>query len=150
MASKSVQTLVSKSVTSVAPVGRAKPIVASVVRFHLRDGSGIRPTGGQLFAYTAAWMSVSGMHEGKSLPRAVITRIAGARVVPWHVEKGNLEIGGPSDNNQGPMVSLTPKGFGHFITRTTDAVALEAYASMMATGKPNKYCRADHIQAITV
>lgn len=71
----------------------------------------LRPTAGKaLFSYTDAWMTVTKMFIGGTMSREQMKRIAGEKMVSYHLKQGNLEV-------RDGAIALSRKGCTHFISR---------------------------------
>lgn len=106
---------------------KVKPVS---IKFALTNGA--RPSAGnRLFAYTMAWLGESGMlTNGTAVARAQLSKIAGATAIAYHLQKGNIEA-----TDAG--IVLTERGFSYFLQRGHDPKAVEVYADIMRTGKPD-------------
>ena len=113
-----------------APAKTAPQIVAPVVTHYIKDG--FRPGSGRaLFAYTMAWLQVSGLIDGGSIPRATALKLAGSTAIKYHSEKTGRMV------DDGTTVKLSPTGANFFADRPHDAKDREAYAAMLTTGQPD-------------
>ena len=107
--------------------GKQAP-VSSGIAYGIQNGS--RPAAGRmLFAFTHAWLSLSGMAAGGSYSRADAVKVAGATAISYHTGNGNLK-------DTGGMLTLTAKGQNFFSSRGVDAKMTEAYVQALKTGKP--------------
>lgn len=107
-------------------------------------GQSCRPVAGaHLFAYTAAWLSLTGMDKGAAIPRAELVKIAGERAAAYHLKAGNLKAGKDG-------ISVTAKGAAAFSARTVDPQIVDAYKGVLTTGKPSDVARvkAEHIVSL--
>lgn len=94
-----------------------------------------RPSAGNaLYAHTDAFLTLSGLKKGKSIPQAQVIEALGARAVKYHLN--NLTF------------ALTEKGirvseFGHLIIskRMIDPEMQAAYVEVMTTGKTNAFVK---------
>ena len=110
-------------------VRKAKAVTAPVraVAFHIEDYA--RPkAGAPLFAFTAAWLSLTGMASGKAAIRADLVKIAGETAVTYHTKNGNFE-----KTDKGLV--MTDKGNAFFAARAIDPQMLAAYETVMTTGE---------------
>ncbi|TSD56429.1 phage holin family protein [Variovorax sp. KBS0712] len=88
----------------------AKPKARSREIYALLDET-LRPTAGKaLFSYTDAWMTVTKMFAGGTMSREQMKRIAGEKMVSYHLKQGNLEV-------RDGAIALSSKGYTHFIFR---------------------------------
>jgi hypothetical protein len=81
-----------------------------------------------LFAYTQAWLDVSGLSAGKTVARADIVRVAGQTAVSYHVNRT-----GTLAESKG-QITLTDSGKAFFAARGADAKAVEAFSTVLRTG----------------
>lgn len=105
--------------------------VKTPIRFAVQDFA--RPKAGNLLAaHTAAFLSLSGMLDGKGVAKTTATKILGARAVQYHTNNGNF------DHTADGLI-LTPKGEEFFVTRNlaVDPEALAAYEAFFTDGKQN-------------
>lgn len=117
-APRTVRKAVAKSSTKAAP---------RAIAFHIEDYA--RPKAGNtLFAFTAAWLNLTGMAAGKPAIRAELVKVAGETAVTYHTKNGNFE-----KTDKGLV--MTEKGFAFFAARTVDPQLLEAYETVMTTGQ---------------
>ena len=111
---------------------QAKQAPARVLS-HVITGAARPAAGSQLASYTAAWLSLSGMIDGKAVPAEVVRAVAGPTAFGYHTRNGNFER-----TDKG--VILTAKGEAHFATRPkiqVDPEMLKAYEEILSTGKPD-------------
>lgn len=107
---------------------KAPQIKAGAIKFGIHNGS--RPAAGRLlFAFTHAWLSLSGMAEGKAYSKAQAVKVAGSTAISYHIGNGNIE-------EKGGAISLTAKGQNFFKARSVDAKACGAYVEALKTGQP--------------
>ena len=128
---------VSKSVNAKTVKG-TKPQVkkaSSAVRFMLVAAA--RPGSGRALAsYTAAWLALSGMDDGKAVPAKMVRALAGDTAYGYHTRAGNFEA--TADG-----VRLTESGEFHFSNLSTnrniraEPELVKAYADVLSTGKAN-------------
>jgi hypothetical protein len=123
-----------KPASKKAPAVKAKAVVKVKVaaRIPFTVGQSCRPVAGaRLFAFTAAWFSLTGFDKGAAMSRADMVKIAGERAVQYHVNSGNFVAGTHG-------LTLTVKGKSALVDgRTVDPQLVEAFASVMKTGKPS-------------
>lgn len=110
----------------------SKSAATSAIRFVFPAA---RPSAGSALAsYTAAWLQLSGLDSGATLPSKVAREIMGDTAYGYHTRKGNFEK--TSDG-----VKLTEQGFEHFGNVTPnrairpDPEMMKAYILTMETGK---------------
>lgn len=114
----------------VSPSKAAAPAAAKTeIRFAVQDFARPR-AGASLYAHTSAFLELSGMADGKPLPKAQASKIIGARAVQYHTANGNFE-----QTDKGLI--LTEKGEMFFISRATDLELLAAYRAFFTDGKVN-------------
>jgi hypothetical protein len=93
-----------------------------------------RPSAGSALAsYTAAWLGLSGMIDGKAVPRATVTRVAGPTATAYHLKLGNFTA-----TDEG--LKLSEKGEAHFALRSKiqiDPEQLKSYETMLSNGQPD-------------
>lgn len=87
-------------------------------------------SGANLQAFTAAWMSLTGMDKGKAVEKALIEKVAGATAIAYHVKTGRLQ-------NKDGLLSLTDGGKLHFQARQPEEETVKAWQSILTTGKPD-------------
>lgn len=105
----------------------AKP-AATPIKYGIHDGS--RPGAGRLlFAFTHAWLSLSGLASGKSYSKAQAVQVAGATAIAYHTGNNNLSC-------KDGMLTLTAKGKAFFAARSNEAATVDAFVTMLKTGKP--------------
>lgn len=123
-------------VRKATPVKAAsKPAAKSGIKFVIKPT--FRPGSGRnLASFTAAWIALSGMQNGATVPSALVRRIAGDTAFSHHKRLGNFEA--TPDG-----VKLTDQGEFHFSDLSTnrniktDPELVKAYMSVMSTGKPD-------------
>ena len=143
---KSVQTQVTRPAVKTAPRKTAAKTAPAPVKTEetqapaltlthvVRDG--FRPVSGSLlFAYTAAWMALSGMSAGKPVAGSLIGKVAGSTARKYHTEK----TGAFSEDAAG-NVTLTDAGRALFAKRKPDPRHVEAFTGVLSTG-----CLADTV-----
>lgn len=105
----------------------AKPAALAPLGFAVRDG--YRPGAGRLlFAYTQAWLDVSGLTAGKTIARADLVKVAGQTAVAYHTGRT-----GTLSDNKG-AISLTDSGAAFFKARGADQKAVDAFSTVLRTG----------------
>lgn len=103
--------------------------VKTEIRYAIQDFARPR-AGAALIAHTAAFLELSGLSDGKALPKAQAVRIIGARAVQYHTDNGNFQ--------QTPEgLKLTEKGEFFFISRAADPELMAAFREVFTTGKIN-------------
>lgn len=104
-----------------------------VLSFRIQQG--FRPMAGNaLYAHTEAFMSLAGMYEGMTVPRATLAEIIGARAVQYHSEQGNFLA-----TSMG--VQLTEQGAALFQGRNIDPEMLKGFTDILTTGQTNDYVK---------
>lgn len=110
--------------------GKAAAQPQTGIKFAIADFA--RPAAGRaLAAHTAAFLGLSGMGAGAAIPRALATKIIGARAVQYHTGNGNFAATAEG-------LKLTDKGELFFLSREIDPELLAAYESVMQTGAVNE------------
>lgn len=113
---------------AVAPQTETQAAPAQVLAYAVRDG--FRPSSGSLlFAYTAAWMALSGMADGKPVAGSLVSKVAGGTARKYHTDK----TGAFAEDSAG-NVTLTEAGRALFAKRKPEAKHVEAYRAVLATG----------------
>lgn len=110
-------------------VRKAQTVAAPVksVAFHIEDYA--RPkAGASLFAFTAAWLTLTGMAEGKPAARANLVKIAGETAITYHTKNGNF-----AKTDKGLV--MTEKGLAFFAARAIDPALYAAFETVMTTGE---------------
>ncbi len=128
-AAKNVKAVAKKATVAKPRTVRKAKAVAPVraVAFHIEDYA--RPkAGAPLFAFTAAWLSLTGMASGKAAIRADLVKIAGETAVTYHTKNGNFE---KTDKS----LVMTDKGNAFFAARAIDPQLLAAYETVLMTGQ---------------
>lgn len=119
-----------KKASAAAPrtVRKAKAVApVKAVAFYIEDYA--RPkAGAPLFAFTAAWLTLTGLASGKAAIRADLVKIAGETAVTYHTKNGNFE-----KTDKGLI--MTEKGNAFFAARTVDPQLFAAYETVMTTGE---------------
>ena len=113
----------------VSPAKTTPAAVKTEIRFAVQDFARPR-AGATLIAHTAAFLEMSGMADGKPMPKAQAAKIIGARAVQYHTGNGNFE-----QTDKGLM--LTEKGEMFFMSRAADLELLAAFRAFFADGKVN-------------
>lgn len=112
----------------------------NAVIYALHDGS--RPSaGGMLFAYTEAWLELSGLKAGGAIPCAMVKAIAGNTALTYHKNNQNLELSSAG-------VTLTPKGKAFFAARIVETKHVEGFSAVMTTGKINADVNVKNVTSI--
>ena len=120
----------------VAPVKVAKTLkpakaAAPAIPYAIHNGS--RPgSGALLFAFTHAWLSMSGLASGKAYPKAQAQQVAGKTAIAYHLDNGNFSVDASGN------LRITAKGQRKFSERTNDAETVSAWVQVLKTGKPGK------------
>jgi len=94
---------------------------------------GARPSSGtRLFAHTAAFLALSGMTRGATVPYEQATAVVGPTAVKYHRLLGNFE---PTETG----LKLTPQGREFFRELRTqpDPELIAAYVDVLSTGNAN-------------
>lgn len=115
-----------------------KPAVKAVVKktankaptFKFGIITGRPVSGTNLFAYTAAWLEMSGLNKGKSENRRTLENIAGATAISYHIKNGRMI-------EKDGKVSLSEGGKIHFAARkdSIDTEAKDGWIKILKTGK---------------
>lgn len=112
------------------------------LRFHI--GTNRPGNGSLLFAHTAAFLSLSGLRDGKAVPVALAQRVIGHTAVKYHCDR----TGAFAITKEG----LTLAKPGHFDKRGKDVRAdlVAAYEALMADGTASDtiHVKPEHIKAI--
>lgn len=103
--------------------------VQCAIKFAIQDFARPR-AGAALIAHTAAFLELSGLADGRAMPKAQAARIIGARAVQYHTDNGNFQ-----QTEKGLI--LTEKGELFFVSRNADAELMAAFREVMTTGKIN-------------
>lgn len=91
--------------------------------------NGFRPSAGAaLYAHTQAFLELSGMAEGKAVPRATVSKAIGDTATKYHVAQCNMEA-----TPEG--LTLTERGQVLFSTRSINPEMLKAFKGILTTGK---------------
>lgn len=104
---------------------------ASAIKYALADFA--RPNAGAaLAAHTMAFLTLSGLAEGKTIPKAQAVQIMGSRAIGYHTrEKGNFEL-----TPEG--LKLTEKGELFFIHRgEAEPEMVKAFTEVLTKGTVN-------------
>lgn len=126
VAAKPVAKTAAKTAAKPAAKTAAKakaPAITTLIADYARPVAGNR-----LAAFTAAWLQLSGLKDGKAVQRATLVKIAGPRAIQYHTSNGNFET--TPDG-----LKLTTKGQNAFGARSIDPEMLKAYSEALATGK---------------
>lgn len=114
------------------PVIKAKKAVSAInAKFIVQDFA--RPKAGrQLFAFTQAWLELSGIINAKACDAKALRDIAGSTAIAYHTRNGNFQ-------RDGNALSLSSKGLNFFsermIANAYDPKDTDAFKQMMQTGK---------------
>lgn len=114
-----------------ASANKPAPKAADAIKYAVADFA--RPTAGAaLAAHTHAFLTLSGIAEGKPYPKAKAVQVLGARAVGYHLrEKENFR-----QTDEGLL--LTEKGELFFIHRgQADAELVKAYSEVLTKGAVN-------------
>lgn len=107
--------------------GKKPAGVAFAIKQGFRPGSG-----SALAAYTHAWLVLSGLAAGGTIPKTQAVAIAGPTAIGYHVNQtGCMAV------DAAGMLSLTPAGVSKFSTRPQDGAKVDAYMAFMKTGEMN-------------
>ncbi len=102
-----------------------------------------RPQAGRnLFAFTQAWLEMTGLVIGTAIPKDVLQKVCGDTAVPYHIKKGNIEMTASG-------LILTEKGKLFFGERTAkneyDQSTVDVFKGIMQTGKADGvFVKAQH------
>lgn len=122
---------VAKPATKKATAPRAKkaapaaPVLTHTIQDYARPKAGTR-----LFAFTDAWLELTGIKAGSAVSRATLVKIAGEVAITYHTRNGNFE---KTENG----LSLSAKGASFFAARDAgnDAQLIAAFKEAMTTGQ---------------
>lgn len=108
-----------------APKAKASPITHALV-------TGRPTSGARLFAFTAAWMGLTGFDKGLPVDKAHVQAVAGNTAVAHHIGEGRFAM------KEGKLV-LTAGGREHFAKRkdAIDPQVVRAFQTVMTTGRPD-------------
>jgi hypothetical protein len=130
-----VAATVAKSAAKGSRKGITKPVAAATapaapkLAFTVLDG--FRPSAGaMLFAHTDAFLTLSGLKDGGSYPKAKTVASIGARAVKYHTAQDNIE-------QTADGIRLTSKGAMLFAARTIDAEMAKGFSEVLSEGKAN-------------
>lgn len=120
-----------KTAAKSAPVAAAPALKFTIVDYK-------RPQRGHaLHAHTAAFLTLSGMADGKAYPRAAAVTAIGQTAVKYHCGNGNFE-------RTADGLKLSDKGYESFIFRSAvDPELLAAYMDVLSKGTPNASVRVE-------
>jgi hypothetical protein len=118
------------------PAAASKPVAAAPsLKFVIAAYK--RPQRGHaLWAHTAAFLTVSGMADGKAFPRASASKVIGDTAVKYHCSNGNFE-------RTADGLKLTEQGFEAFVLRSTDPEMLAGFTATLSQGTPYPAQRVD-------
>ena len=108
---------------------KGKPKAASAIGYKLTAGFGRPVSGAALHAHTQAVLELSGLAKGKSASKSMLTAVMGETAIRYNVKEGKFAI-----DDKGAVV-LTPAGAASFKARNPDAAVVEAFKTMLSTGK---------------
>lgn len=111
-------------------VTKAKAAAPIAVAFGVHDG--YRPKAGhRLYAFTHAWLSLSGMASGKPYSKQQAIKVAGRTAITYH-------LGAERFKEKDGMLILTPAGQAFFGEhRSNEASHVQAWVDILRTGKPD-------------
>lgn len=131
----------SKTTTTAKPSSKgavsSKPVAAALaLKFTIVDYK--RPQRGHaLHAHTAAFLTLSGMADGKAYPRALAVKAIGETAVKYHCGKGNFD-------RTADGLMLSEQGYESFVFRSAvDPELLSAYMDVLSKGTPNPAVRVE-------
>ena len=105
------------------------PTPAPVLVAYLAEG--FRPDHGlHLYAHTMAFLELSGMLQGKSIPGATLRKSIGSTAIRYHRGAARLV-----ESAEG--WALTETGRAYFAARRCSAELKAAYMELLSTGQPN-------------
>lgn len=97
-----------------------------------------RPSQGKnVKAYTHAWMVLSGVAAGGTMPKKDMQRIAGNTMVSYHLspQRRTLET---RDNGEVGLSAIGKEFFGNRATNDDETIALQhVYMAILAGGQPD-------------
>lgn len=122
-----------KAVSKVtAPVATIKTKAVKFAITHTIQDYARPNAGRQLFAFTQAWLELSGLIKGAAVDEKLLATVAGHTALPYHRKQGNIEM-----TTKG--YALTAKGKAAFAERGVkglyDAATVEVYKGIMTSGK---------------
>ena len=126
---KNVQAQVTREVSpGVIPSRALKQFPSNAAKFALSQG--FRPSAGAaLFAHTEAFLTLSGMYAGATLPRSTVVRFMGETAVKHHLNS----TGFFAQDVLG--VHISAMGMDAFKLRTIDPEMLAGFTDILSTGK---------------
>ena len=130
VAVKPVKTIAKNAVNK--PVIKAAPVLATIkADYAIADYA--RPKAGRsLFAFTQAWLELSGMMNGARVSAKVLKQITGDTAVSYHTKNGNFA-------QDSGAIELTLKGNNFFTERMIgnqyDEKTLDTFKDILTTGK---------------
>ena len=121
-----VATVAKKAAPTVKRTVRKAP--ANRVKFIIEDFA--RPSqGSRLAAFTAAWLTLTGLTKGNAVSRGTLVKIAGETAINYHTRNGNFE-----KTEQG--LKLSDKGVMFFEARGDVMPDMRAgFEVVLSTGK---------------
>ena len=124
------QVQITKSAAKPAAVTKAAP----ALKFTILDYK--RPQRGHaLAAHTAAFLTLSGMADGKAYPRALAIKSLGETAVKYHTGNGNF-------CRTADGLTISEQGYEFFTFRTAvDPELLAAYTEALSKATPNALIR---------
>jgi len=120
-----------KAAAAAEKAAKLKAAAAPVgVKFAVRDS--FRPAAGSmLFAYTRAWLEVSGLNAGGSISRSHAVTLAGGTAIAYHT----LETGRFIDKSG--SISLAENAAAFFAARGGDQKNIDIFAEVLRKGIPD-------------
>lgn len=106
---------------------QVKPVITHVIQDYARPAAGRR-----LFAFTAAWLELTGLNDGAHVEKKKLVKIAGETAISYHTKKGNFSV-------EKDGLALTAKGHNFFGDRKSkneyDPKIVEVYSEIMTSGQ---------------
>jgi hypothetical protein len=94
---------------------------------------GFRPGAGKaLFAHTAAFMELSGMNQGKRIPRSMVLQFLGAAATKHHLNSTGFFA------QYADGVEVSPMGKEGFALRAIDPELFAGFVDILSTGKTSR------------
>lgn len=127
---KAVKAPAKKTTVRKAVAKKAAPVALPTVKYSIVDFA--RPKAGNtLFAFTSAWLELTGLSNGGAMARTRLVQIAGETAITYHTKNGNL-----AKTESG--LTLSDKGQMFFATRTEiDPQVKAAFVDVLANGTVN-------------
>lgn len=119
-----------KAAAKPAKPAAAKPAAVAPLRFAVRDS--FRPAAGALlFAYTRAWLEVSGLNAGGDISKAHAVTLAGGTAIAYHTGKTGRFV------EKAGRVSLAENAAEFFAKRGGEQKNIDTFSAILRTGKPD-------------